>query len=322
MSSSENFFRKGSDQQQTTPVVDEQETFRIDLDTLGENEIINIFDEFIKEKRQIVIPIGFPAAGKSLFLSSLMYYAERNSDKKWNGNSLSAYPFEQGNLSRDTMIKYFDDKAAYPVTASGTLDLIGINLKPSSNKLPELKLAFVDLAGEDLRNFRADKRNNLNPKITAIFKACRLTKPIFCLITPYDSRLGHAEENSLFANFLSYISEDKNGFNPLYQQAKYIAVVSQWDKNINAKKEDAESYIKSHRPALHTEIEGRDKHQFAFGEYSVGVLEDTRDRNGQPVVLIRRIANDYPHNFWCSLYKLATNKSLDSKSWLAKLFGY
>jgi hypothetical protein len=330
MSSVDNFFKQGNEQQEN-PASNEQESFRISLDTLGEDEIINIFDGFHKEGRQIVIPIGFPAAGKSLFLSSLMYYAEKNSGKKWDAKPLSAHPFEQGDLSRDTMIKYFDQKKAYPVTPTGTLDLIGINVIPHNSKLPQLKLAFVDLAGDDLRNFRTDKRKNLNPKVTAILKACRLNestenksvKPIFCLITPFIPKLGHEEENALFSNFLSYIAEDKNGFNPLYKQSKYIVLVSQWDKNTDSEKiDEAEDYIKKYRQALHSAMESRNSNQFVFGEYSVGLLEDTKDRDNKPVVLIRLIANDYPHKFWCQLYELATGKSLNPKGCLAKLFGF
>ncbi|GHT69169.1 hypothetical protein AGMMS50239_35500 [Bacteroidia bacterium] len=334
MSDVNNFFNQENNQQEN-PVIKEQEVFRIALNTLSTDEITQIFDGFHAEKRQIVITIGFPAAGKSLFLSSLMYYAEKNSDKKWNAKALSSYPFEQGDLARDTMIKFFDNKRAYPVTPPGTLDLIGIDMVPHNRKLKPLKLVFVDLAGDDLRKFRVPLRNELNPQVTAVLKACRLKsdvnnsnpiRPIFCLITPFESPRGHDEENALFDNFLNYIAghkvNNKKEFEPLYEKSKYIILVSQWDNNTDFVVKDAESYIRKYRAALHTVINGRNSNQYVLGEFSVGDLEDVKDRDNQPMVLIRRIANDYPHKFWCQLYELATGKSLQPRGFLAKLFGF
>ena len=43
-------------------------------------EIAKVFSEFSRDNRVLVIPVGFPQAGKSLFLSSLMYYARNYAD--------------------------------------------------------------------------------------------------------------------------------------------------------------------------------------------------------------------------------------------------
>ena len=47
------------------------------LSDLSIFDISKVFTTFDKEKRILIIPIGFPQAGKSLLLSSLMYYARK-----------------------------------------------------------------------------------------------------------------------------------------------------------------------------------------------------------------------------------------------------
>lgn len=299
-----------------------EQSFRISLDKLSQKEIIQIFDALNSEGRQIVIPIGFPQAGKSLFLSSLMYYAERCPDKKWEGNNLNQYPYDKGNRSRNLMIQYFDNKEAYPATVMGTLDLIGINIEPHKKSLPILKLAFVDLAGEDIKTIKTDEKGKFTPQIEGILKACELGKPIFCLITPYKPSTSESAENALHKNFLDYLKESMTD---LYNRSKFIVVVTQWDKKPVAEKLEVEEYIEQNRAALHIAMKSRNA-KILYGEFSVGKLFDTFDGkdekgNPKPVVLIQRIDFQYPYNFWNNLYKLATGKSLIPSGWFAKLFG-
>jgi hypothetical protein len=293
-----------------------EKTGRIQLKDLSQVEIIKIFDKLNHEGRQIVIPIGFPSAGKSLFISSLMYYAQRFTGKKWTARDLINYPFEKGNISRDLMVKSFDEQKAYPATIKGTIDLIGVDIEPHKKSLPVLKLAFVDLAGEDLEQIKTDNKGKLNAQIEGILTACELGKPIFCLITPYDPSKGDNNEDTLHQNFINYIHVNMPD---LYKVAKFIVIVSQWDKIPSNNKIEVENYIKLKRPSLHNAINSRNS-RIIYGEYSVGKLIDALDENEDPMVLIRRIDFEYPHNFWNNLYRLATGKSFES-GFLKKLFG-
>ncbi|HLO54368.1 MAG TPA: hypothetical protein VK169_08775 [Saprospiraceae bacterium] len=282
---------------------------RIPLAELSQRNIMEIFDNLNQEGRQILIPIGFPKAGKSLFLSSLLYYSQRYTDKKWTAMDLTEYPYDKGNISRDTMVKYFDDKEAYPSTEIGTLDLIGIDMEPNKKGLPILKLAFVDLAGEDLQEIKSDNKGKFNPKIEGILKACELGKPIFCLITPYKPVKGDKVEDTLHQNFINYI---KVNMPDLYNVSKFIVIVSQWDKIPVNENLEVEKYIKQFRPSLDNAIKSRNA-KIVYGEFSVGKVVDTFDDKNDPVVFIQRLDFHYPHNFWNNLYKLATGKSFEGQ---------
>ncbi len=59
-----------------------EKSSRIPLADLSQKNIMEIFDNLNQEGRHIVVPIGFPKAGKSLFLSSLLYYSQRYTEKK------------------------------------------------------------------------------------------------------------------------------------------------------------------------------------------------------------------------------------------------
>src|ERR1700733_422688 len=111
------------------------QSFRIPLSKLSQVDIIKIFDLINEEERQIVIPVGFPSAGKSLFLSSLMYYSAKYTGKKWTPEYLMEYPFDKGNLSRNQMVEDFEQKKAYPVTITGSIDLMGMNIEPNNGNL-------------------------------------------------------------------------------------------------------------------------------------------------------------------------------------------
>ncbi len=203
------------------------------------------------------------------------------------------------------MVKYFDDKEAYPSTEKGTLDLIGMDMEPNKKGLPVLKLAFVDLAGEDLEEIKTDNKGKFNPKIEGILKACELGKPVFCLITPYKPVKGDKDEDTLHQNFINYI---KVNMPNLYSVSKFIVIVSQWDKIPVNENVVVENYIKQFRPSLDNAIKSRNA-KIVYGEFSVGKLVDTFDDDNNPVVYIQRLDFQYPHNFWNNLYKLATGKS-------------
>jgi hypothetical protein len=296
------------------------QNFRIALNKLSQREIINIFDSINSEGRNIIIPIGFPKAGKSLFLSSLMYYSQRFTNKHWTPEYLTAYPFDNGNLSRNQMVTYFDNKEAYPATTSGTIDLIGVNVIPNKKSIPTLKLAFVDLAGEDIEKIKTSNMGGFDAKLEGILKGCELGKPIFCLITPFQPSKGERQEDQLHFDFMNYI---KVNLPNLYNVSKFIIIVSQWDKIPKQTKVDVETYIKDERPSLHGLISGRNA-KIVYGEYSVGELTNTFDDDNNNVVLLRRIDFQYPHNFWNNLYKVSTGKYFEGSSlttFFKKLFG-
>jgi hypothetical protein len=274
---------------------------------------------------QFVIPIGFPAAGKSLFLSSLFHFAERKLHKeKWVLVDAKGDSFSAGKFSVETMIAALDDIGAYIPTKTGTLDLIGKTFKPKCGRnLPDLNLAFIDLSGEDIQRIRIPNGGAFSNAIQGIFRALNsvnTTKPIFCLITPYKSdEKENRKEDDLYRNFMNYNYLMGN----LYSRATFIILVTQWDRNEN-KQLTVEEYIRINRPNLYN-LQGNGVARILYHEYSIGNVKDAleNDENGneKPSIYIEEINEEYPANFWKKLYLLSTGRSLEPFSWWNKIFG-
>lgn len=307
------------------------------LENLTNKEIAQVFaDEestFITENRVLVIPIGFPQAGKSLLLASLLYYARKGDVKNsvplpFKTNVLNQWPFDKGRIAMDQMINSFTDKKElYAGTAKGTLDLIGIDIHPVK-KLPSLPLAFLDLAGEDIQGIKTTQGAAFTDKINAVFNGVKLdgTPLIFMLITPFEpakkdnesNKDAHAREDALHYDFLNYMAMEQK---ELISNAKFFIIVSQWDKNSDPKL-DVETYIREKRPSIYQYVKSS---TVVWGEYSIGKLLETKmeDENGNSYIdqQLQRINYEYPSRFWKKLYQICTNKNLDQKSFWEKLFG-
>ena len=293
------------------------------LSDLSIFDISKVFTTFDKEKRILIIPIGFPQAGKSLLLSSLMYYARKGNDTMFRTNVERDFPYDKGNLAVNDMVEFFDKGKLYDATQKGTLDLIGINLTPSKAKLPELKLAFLDLAGEDIKSIKTSEKGEFTDKINAVFNGLKIDNSpvIFTLITPYEpakltnesQQNAHDREDALHYDFLNYIKQNQP---QILKNAKFFVIVSQWDRNPN-EKDNVENYIKTNRPSIYNYVKNSN---VIWGNYSVGKLLES-NVNGVNMQEIVRINYDYPSRFWKKLYHICTNKTLDNKSWFNKLFG-
>ncbi len=286
-------------------------------------DISKVFTTFDKENRVLIMPIGFPQAGKSLLLSSLMYYGRKGKDTLFRTNIERDFPYDGGHFAVNDMIHFFDTGRLYNPNAKGSMDLIGINLTPTKAKLPELKLAFLDLAGEDIKAIKTSEKGEFTEKINAVFNGLKIdnTPVIFTLITPYEPPIlsgenlqnAHDREDALHYDFLNYIKHNQP---QILKNAKFFVVVSQWDKNPN-EKESVENYIKTNRPSIYNYVKNTD---VVWGSYSVGKLLESKV-NGIEMQEIVRINYDYPSRFWKKLYHICTNKKLDNKSWFQKLFG-
>ena len=295
---------------------------RIPLNELSQLKIVSILDDVNDIPRTTLIPIGFPAAGKSMFLSSLMHYCVEYQNKNWVEEPELNYPFDRGRMSKDLMVKFFKEKKGISSTPSGTIDLIGLTMNPIK-KLPKLNLAFIDLAGDDLEKFfDPTMQTDFQEKIEAILNGCITGEPVFCLITPYKPKDGDSREDDLHSWFINYIKQNMPN---LFKIAKFIVVVTQWDKvEQEGLKLTVEEYIKKKRPKLNGLINHREYNVF-FTDYSVGLVKNLKDENGNESVYIQKIDFDYPDRFWNKLYEFRKGKNLNGLSgfslFFKKLFG-
>jgi hypothetical protein len=294
------------------------------LANLNNHNIAKVFADFKKEQRILVVPVGFPQAGKSLLLSSLMYYSRNGKEVLFRTNVENDFPYDRGRIAVDQMIDYFNKGKLYEATRVGTLDLIGINIHPSKTKLPSLKLAFLDLAGEDVKQIKTSENHSFTEKIDAVFNGIKIDNSpvIFTLITPYEPAKNegetlqdaHNREDTLHYDFLNYIKQSQP---ELLKNSKFFIIASQWDKNPN-ENDSVEEFIKSKRPSIYNYVKDSN---VIWGQYSIGKLL-VSNVEGVKVQEIVRINYDYPARFWKKLYQICTGNSLENKSFLAKLFGY
>jgi len=249
------------------------------LHDLTTHEIAKTFTGFTKDKRILIMPIGFAQAGKSLFLSSLMYYARKGQETLFRSNIKTDFPYNNGHVAVDEMISSFDKGRLYKTNRKGTLDLIGIDITPSNPKRPKLNLAFLDLAGDDIQSIKTDEKKRFTENINAVFEGMKIDNSpiIFTLITPFEPVIrdgeslddAHRREDALHYDFLNYIKEKQSA---ILKSAKFFIIISQWDINQDENLQ-AEHYIREYRPSIYTYVKNLD---VVWGSYSVGKILETR----------------------------------------------
>lgn len=288
------------------------------------HDIARFFSSFVDENRTLVVPIGFPQAGKSLLFSSLIHYAKKGNGTLFRLNILSNGFYELGHKTANSMVDKFSEKELYLTTQKGSLDLIGLDVTPNKQKLPPLKIAFLDLAGEDIQGIKTINGAKFTDKINAVFNGIKIRNSpiVFLMITPFipPNREGdynkidtHSGEDGLHFDFLNHLRQNES---QLLQNARFFIVVSQWDLNTNPNL-DVENYIENYRPAVHNYVKNLD---VIWGSYSVGKLLVTRKEDIVKVNIVE-INLDYPYRLWKKLYQICTGKDLDRKTIWEKLFG-
>jgi hypothetical protein len=157
--------------------------------------------------------------------------------------------------------------------------------------------------------------SNVTNKIKHAFSAIENAKVIFCLITPYiPGKEGDSGENDLHNEFIGFIK----GFPELYENSKFVIIVSKWDQNRN-ENEDVFNFLEKKRPALyalydddkkHAELHKEDRTVF-ISKYSVGdfrtAIDHDENKNEITINRLRRINKQDPIQLWTSIYRLFTD---------------
>jgi hypothetical protein len=301
------------------------------LSSLNEFEISKAIATLGAQGRPLILPIGFPGAGKSLLLSSLFWYAQRGSEtlfsiKQRGDKEGDDKYFANGKQVLGQMVSTFTKGNLYERNAVGSLDLIGVDITPAQHeklksKSPILPLSFIDLSGEDIKKIKTSEGGEFSTKINAIFKGVQLDNSplIFFLITPFDPRResgetiddAHNNEDFLHYDFLNYINTNQP---QLLKNSLFIIIVSQWDKNTSYG--SAEDFIREKRKSIYAFVRNS---TVVWGEYSVGKILQN-EVNG---IIHEEILNrneDYPSRLWKMIYKICTKRDLDHKTFWQKLF--
>ncbi|MDR1383773.1 MAG: hypothetical protein LBJ67_08015 [Planctomycetaceae bacterium] len=277
-----------------------------------ESEILKDIALRIQHGRRLIIPIGLPQAGKSMFIASLIAYAfKRKSDGKDGDNSCNfshVFPKEYSGVKQIT--NALDKNDTLPSTRSNEITIIDLDMKSRYRKRP-IHITLIDLAGEDVERLigKREDTEGTAAKIKKILAACVAKKAIFAIITPVESGtvLGQrsdfdTEEDSEMKSFI----DDLHQNNPkLYNMTKFLFVISKWDTL--PQRCDAVKYLQYHRQQLFTEVSSNAK--YGLVPYSVGnVVGNT----------IIDIILRSPKNFWYTLYRWCTGQHV--LPWWKRLF--
>ena len=278
-------------------------------------------------ERVLIVPIGFPNAGKSMFLSSLVYHA-RTTELIFTEESTE--PFTHTKVLTDKWVKSLGESKWVSPTRVGDISLLGLKLAPSwtkgkydNKKNPyEIKLALLDLAGEDIEKIKVSNNHEFSERIDAIFKGMNVfkTQTIFVLLTPYnnvgdvDNDVFHKNEDTLMYDFLNYIKENEPD---IHKNAQYLILVSKWSDCKNPEAEVPE-FLKENRPQLYNIINGAN---VQYSNYSVGDILNTRV-NGVLHSEIINLEYESPRKIWKKLYNYCTDRDLEHKSIFSKMFNF
>lgn len=278
-------------------------------------------------ERVLIVPIGFPNAGKSMFLSSLVYHA-RKTDLLFTEESTE--PFTYTKVLTDKWVKSLEDSKWVSPTRVGDISLLGLKLAPSwtngkydNKKNPyEIKLALLDLAGEDIEKIKVSNNHEFSDRIDAIFRGMNVfkTQTIFVLLTPYnnigdeDNDEYHKNEDTLMYDFLKYMKEKEP---EIHKNAQYLVLVSKWSECKNPEVEVPE-FLKEYRPQLYNIINGSN---VEYSNYSVGNILNTKV-NGVLHSEIIDIEYKSPRKIWKKIYNYCTDRDLEHKSIFSKMFKF
>lgn len=294
-----------------------QPTFRYkyvgknDLTRISENEILQDIALRIQDGRRLIIPIGLPNSGKSMFIASLIAYAFRRSEKEDNSCSFDhVIPKEFSGVKDIT--DALDGNSVLPSTRKNEFSVIDLNMK-SRYRDKKIKVSLLDFAGEDIERLVGIKPDDDGSarKIEKILAACIARKAIFAVISPVDVNLSEIGEVSDFdrkedTEMKAFIDKIKRDNQKLYRQTKFLMILTKWDTLPN--RISSVTFLKKHRNQLYNEYSSNSK-SYGLIPYSVGnVVGDT----------IIDIILRSPKNFWYTLYRWCTGKHV--LPWWKRIF--
>lgn len=270
------------------------------LDQLSEGDILRDISLRIEHKSRLIIPIGLPQAGKSMFIASLIGYAFGVDDKEDNScNFRSMAPHSVTGIQ--TIIDALDNKSVLPATRPGEMTIIDLKMESCYRK-QDVKVSLIDFSGEDIQSLisgNSPDNQETVEKINKILAACIARKAIFAILTPVDEKMTDVTAVSQFdkdeaASMKSFINFIENTNRKLFLKTKFLITITKWDKLPEYMAPS--KYLQNHRKQLYNEYKSNKK-SYGLLPYSVGnVVGDT----------IINIDLHSPKNFWYTLYRWTT----------------
>lgn len=282
------------------------------LKEFSNEEILKDIARRIEDGRRLIIPIGLPQSGKSMFIASLIAYAFRRNNKE--DNSCNFADVDNRRESEvDTILKALDENEVLPSTRPDEMTIIDLDME-SRYRRKKIKITFIDFSGEDVERLtgkREDDDQHSAEKIRQILAACIARRAIFAILTPVDENMQEVGIPSDFdkiedIEMHKFITALKTSNPRLYSMTKFLMIITKWDKL--PARVSPEKYLKLHRNTLYNEYSGFNR-SYGLIPYSVG------DVVGKIII---RIVLHSPRNFWYTLYRWCTGKHV--LPWWKRIF--
>lgn len=275
-------------------------------------EILKDIAKRIADGRRLIIPIGLPQSGKSMFIASLIAYAFRRNNKEDNSCNF-AVASDRNASGVENILNALDNNAVLPSTRPDEMTITDLDMESRYRK-KKIKITLLDFSGEDVERLtgkRKDDDQHSAEKIKQILAACIAQKAIFAILTPVDEQMQEVGLASEFdtkedTEMHSFITTLRATSQRLYNMTKFLLIVTKWDKLPS--RVSPEKYLQMHRNSLYNEYSGY-KRSYGLIPYSVG------DVVGNTII---KIVLRSPRNFWYTLYRWCTGKYV--LPWWKRLF--
>lgn len=282
------------------------------LSEFEEGDILKDIAQRIRDGRRLIIPIGLPQSGKSMFIASLIAYAFRCNDSEDNSCNFAVIG-DRNASDVDTIINALDNSTVLPTTRPDEMTIIDLDME-SRYRRKRVKVTLIDFSGEDVERLVGIRQGDdmkSAAKIMKILSACIAQRAIFAILSPIDENMVEIGQKSEFddredSNMTSFINILKNTNPKLYRMTKFLIILTKWDKLPNSI--SPERYLQKHRNTLYREYSGYSR-SYGLIPYSVGDVVGTT---------IIQISLRSPKNFWYTLYRWCTGKHV--LPWWKRLF--
>lgn len=268
------------------------------LDKYNVNDILVDIAKRIGQGRRLIIPIGLPQSGKSMFIASLLAYAFRRDIKQDNSCNFSVYDRDKSGITE--ILNALDERKTVPSTHEGAFSIIDLDME-SKYRERSIKVSLIDLSGEDIERVIGDRpdMNGRAEKIRQLMNGCIAQKAIFAIISPVDESILEVGTMSDFDRhedngMKKFIDKIKLGNPNLYRHTKFLMIVTKWDKITSRISPD--KFLMHHRQQLYNEYSGNFK-SYGLLPFSVGNVT---------AKTIMGVNLRSSKNFWYTLYRWCT----------------
>lgn len=267
------------------------------------NDILRDIEKRIRNKRRLVIPVGSSGTGKTMFIASLIAYAYRK-DEKIDKSLNFSKEIPDNESGVESILKTLDTSKVLKSTTKGYCTIIDLNMMSTHRKMTEennVKITLVDFAGEDIESLMNNQPNECSGKVLSILKSCIVQKAIWAMLTPVDEDMENDLERTDFDDeqdraMINFINQVRTSNSKLFNGTKKLIIVNKWDK-VSDEKMSCQKFLEKHRPSLFTEYL---TNSYSLLKYTIGNV------NEQIISIDLRA----PKNFWFTLYKWCTGKSV------------